>query len=921
MAHLYIFILFSFVFISNNVFAAPTCDTNDIGGTVFRDLDADGEQDTIEVGISGVVVSASNSAGVVQGTATTDSTGDWKISDIAGSALRIEISSFPDYLYSGAVGAGSNAAVTFSSSASCGINFALNNPSDYCEADPTLVTACFVRGDPLGAGTSGALDALVSFPFSASGAASDASGPAPTHLAVASEIGSAWGVAHQRSSNKVFVAANFRRFMGLGPLGTGGIYSIDLDDSTPAITQFIDLQTIGADTGSNPRTGGDLSVDWDDNTGVDPHSALVGKTSLGGITISEDEKTLWIINLEQRSLLKLFIDNPARTPGSSDLTEYSIPDPGCSNAEYRPWAITFNDGLVYVGVVCTAETSQSRADLKAYILTLDPDQSTPSFSTVLNFVLDYNKGYAVFPTSTSITPHRPLNISNAELGGRFWFPWTSDANGGLDIIALSTYIQEYVKPLAVYPTPILSDIDFSADGKMYLAFLDRFASQVGRFDAHIDPIWDPAVAGFPGAPTWNVAGISGGDILCAYKNGSGVWEVENNGSCGTLTSSGAGNSQGPGGGEFFYQELLDDGGEIHQETSQGGIYYHRQSGKMALIAMDPISIFSSGAIFLDGQDGTTIRRYEIVPAASNVDDPTAGKANGLGDIVAACGPAPIQIGNIVWLDLDKDGVYDAGETPLSGVTVQLYNSSGTLISSTTTDSNGQYLFSNLDFDSTYTIKLCNSSDFTTGGALHFLALTELDSGTNDGHDSDSSLDNAACPSITVTTGVAGQNNHTYDFGFISTDCEERSLTSRNALIDQAYMVLFNIVTHTIALRNNVLAPSGICSALDSEKVNSITLQADSAHLSGWSYAWSFGNEHVKCDDDVIPVGCSSTSLASTKAALRSELRTLYNAFLQSIRNCNSSKLNIRTRRAKRYRDITMRRINRLPDNLVSGACM
>ena len=40
------------------------------------------------------------------------------------------------------------------------------------------------------------------------------------------------------------------------------------------------------------------------------------------------------------------------------------------------------------------------------------------------------------------------------------------------------------------------------------------------------------------------------DILMVWNN-NGVWTLENNGTAGSLTGTGVGNTQGPGGGEFF----------------------------------------------------------------------------------------------------------------------------------------------------------------------------------------------------------------------------------------------------------------------------------------------------------------------------------------------------------------------------------
>jgi len=69
-----------------------------------------------------------------------------------------------------------------------------------------------------------------------------------------------------------------------------------------------------------------------------------------------------------------------------------------------------------------------------------------------------------------------------------------------------------------------------------------------------------------------------------------------------------------------------------------------------------------------------------------------GKAGGLGDLEALCDDAPIEIGNRVWVDSDANGIQDPDEASLSGVTVNLYNQSGTQIGTTTTDADGEYYF-------------------------------------------------------------------------------------------------------------------------------------------------------------------------------------------------------------------------------------
>ena len=62
-----------------------------------------------------------------------------------------------------------------------------------------------------------------------------------------------------------------------------------------------------------------------------------------------------------------------------------------------------------------------------------------------------------------------------------------------------------------------------------------------------------------------------------------------------------------------------------------------------------------------------------------------------------------KVGDTVWNDLANPGVQDAGEPGLAGVTVRLYDSTGTtLLATTVTDSQGKYLFQGLP-DGTYQV--------------------------------------------------------------------------------------------------------------------------------------------------------------------------------------------------------------------------
>ncbi len=74
---------------------------------------------------------------------------------------------------------------------------------------------------------------------------------------------------------------------------------------------------------------------------------------------------------------------------------------------------------------------------------------------------------------------------------------------------------------------------------------------------------------------------------------------------------------------------------------------------------------------------------------------------GIYDVPSGDGPGSVAIGNRVWHDLNKDGIRDAGEPGIPGVTVELYAAgdtagSDTPVATTVTDGDGRYLFALVD---------------------------------------------------------------------------------------------------------------------------------------------------------------------------------------------------------------------------------
>ncbi|WP_347250248.1 SdrD B-like domain-containing protein, partial [Zoogloea sp.] len=116
-------------------------------------------------------------------------------------------------------------------------------------------------------------------------------------------------------------------------------------------------------------------------------------------------------------------------------------------------------------------------------------------------------------------------------------------------------------------------------------------------------------------------------------------------------------------------------------------------------------------------------------------------------------PAKAIIGDTVWEDVNGNGLQDAGEIGIGGVTVQLRDPQGNLVQTTTTDAAGKYSFT-----------VNPGSYFVTVVAPAGYAPTEPDVGADDAIDSDV---NGAGQSAIVTV-AANETNNSIDAGLYRT---------------------------------------------------------------------------------------------------------------------------------------------------------
>lgn len=256
----------------------------------------------------------------------------------------------------------------------------------------------------------------------------------------------------------------------------------------------------------------------------------------------------------------------------------------------------------------------------------------------------------------------------------------------------------------------------SVDAGMYqtcsvgdIVWLDANGNGVQNFtDLNGNGRWD---SGEPGE-----AGLSGVSVALFKSDGTPV------GSAQTTTSAGTYSFTGLLPGSFYVQLTLPSGYKF-TGTLQGG---DSSRDSDAVAQSNPLVGKTATFSLTGGQTLTTIDAGAYLPAA---------------------------IGNFVWSDTDKDGIQDGGEPGLDGVQVKLYTGSGSLVgSTTTTGGTGLYSFTGLVPGSYYV-------SFTLPAGYKFTALNNT-AGT-------AATDSDASPSSGLTTTytlTSGQTNNDVDAG-------------------------------------------------------------------------------------------------------------------------------------------------------------
>ncbi|GGU51282.1 SdrD B-like domain-containing protein [Lentzea flava] len=690
---------------------------------VIRDVNGNGNYDAaVEVGVQGAAVLVTDPAGKTA-TGTTDASGGVTVGlgAVSGGKYRVQVSPPAGSVLQPAPAGGTLESNTMFVDVSGGKNVTVTtglwNPADYCQDNPTLATAC--QRDITTRQDDPASRSLVTFPWTARDT------QAATQIASQGQTGTVFGLAYRKQDKRLFSAAYAKRLAKYGPGGSGAIYVTPQGGG--ATTQFTVVPNAG-------NTAHAMGTNFDG-----PFFGVPGKQSLGDIDISEDGTELYVVNMGDK---KLYVYDATQATAAAPKASYAIPAGACPNADdWRPGALGMRDGTVWVGGVCSGQSTKKTSDLRAVVY---PFKAGAFGAAAVNKTLDFKRGFAMA----------------GKEGSQFWHPWEdtwdpdSKPNSGAQFDPKSRNI--------TWPMPMLTDIGVETNGDLVLAFRDRFGDQTGQ--------QTPAPDGSDPGTTWNV--IIGGDLNRACKAGSTfVWE--GTGSCPNNRPA------DPNGGgeaddviEYYPGEYYDNPANnqtYHQETSLGAIALVPGEDRMPGNVMDPLAVRSGGTGWFDRKTGqmqtdNRSQSYQITSA----DTEGWGKANGLADLEALCDLAPVQLGNRVWFDTDGDGVQDGDEPAVPGVKVTATPcAGGASLGTKVTNAKGEYYFGAADglkpetcYNLTFDRSAVNAGGLPNAPDAASLKWTIKEAGPD--RVIDSNVD--AAGKTQVTTGKAGTADHTIDAG-------------------------------------------------------------------------------------------------------------------------------------------------------------
>jgi protocatechuate 3,4-dioxygenase beta subunit len=697
----------------------------DISGTVYKDFNLNGQKDGGDAFVSGVSIKAVCEDGNTYN-ATTDTNGAYTLTGFpAGNKCRVEVDPSSAGVGSGPNALGSAPLVDMVTDGSTH-HVSVGSPATYCQTNPDVIMAAmpgYHTPGSYGSGQAGGQpphqDAgtvfMVPAPSTGEFNANGTIGSKRTTIATFGQTGAIWGSAWKKGAKSLFVSATLKRYVPLKDESSasavmnsaGTIYKIDTTTNPATVSPFAVVPDVLSSTAATELSSRDYGFNKDTKI-----TAYTGRMGLGDIEISEDETKLYTVNIHKRELV--IID-----ANSGDILQnVAIPNPytnaECDDSMVRPWATKVRGSDVFIGSVCEDKIENG----------------------VGAAIQKYNG--AIFQTiakTNSLTYLRARSYGpiNQPLGDGYRYAnWTnlSYSNG-----------------------PMLTDIEFTNSGDLVLGYTSRIA--------------------------YNRIGGLYSDVRKMCLNADGSYTDESSDvaptSCATHTVTYQGNPTDYFEfytGDYFGENYGESG---HPETASGALAQAPGAPNIIVGMIDGTDWYQPGAIGnYDNITGDKIGAQAVIdsrPMNSGGEREMYGsKAGGMGDVELLCDPAPIEIGNYVWVDGNQDGIQDPSEPPFANIQVTL-TCNGTQIGTATTDANGHYYFggpnnTNLTAGNTLTAgESCVLSIAQADVNNKPPTVTDPNSNANDDIDNDA-VENGSNNEISFTTTAF--NNHDLDFGITPT---------------------------------------------------------------------------------------------------------------------------------------------------------
>ena len=381
-------------------------------------------------------------------------------------------------------------------------------------------------------------------------------------LARHGDIGAAYGIAVSAAEPAVYVGAYLKRGSPYASGGPGAIYRVDL------LSDEVRLWNVVPGAGSNPH---DSPIPWPDARARD----LVGLRGLGDLDITPDGQSLFVMNISDHRIYRYDVPSGRfdMTIDAADVTE------GWSS-EGRPFGLYTDGSWLYHGIVRTPASSGGAAGpFEAYVYRSRLGGS--DMRRVATVVLDAERGRVV-----RTVPAR-------------WQPWRDGA---------ATVDPDEID--AIYPQPILSDIEISDRGDVVIGFRDRFGDMTFNDPGRMAP-----VSIGPGVPTGELEGLGAGDLLLSDGLGSRLEPQP----------------------EHFRQDHGPGSANLFDEIGLGGLARVLTQDRTVSSASQVLGAGGAGALWLENRSGETWWRESLYSVASPY---SFGRTGGLGDVERLCWHRP-----------------------------------------------------------------------------------------------------------------------------------------------------------------------------------------------------------------------------------------------------------------------------------------